>query len=119
MLGVRCNKLSTIAKTSLIPGEVKPKKYYKTYDCNLYLNLLAPQWEMLLPGDYGGVQLSNSAACNKNFFSMLKNNAETLLARRAYIAEDLTVFNYFAAQIDDNSYYIVPQYTDVIVINFW
>lgn len=108
-----------IAKISLIPGEVKPKKYYKTYDCNLYLNLLAPQWEMLLPGDYGGVQLSNSAACNKNFFSMLKNNAETLLARRAYIAEDLTVFNYFAAQIDDNSYYIVPQYTDVIVINFW
>ncbi|EGS36227.1 hypothetical protein [Megasphaera sp. UPII 135-E] len=72
-----------------------------------------------MPGDYGGVQLSNNAACNKNFFSMIKNNEDTLLARRAYIAADLTVFNYFAAQIDDNSYYIVPQYTDVIVINFW
>lgn len=108
-----------IAKRSQIEGQAEPKKYYEAYDCSLYLNRLAPQWEMLLPGDYGDIQMSTYSACNKNFFSMIKNNADTLLARRAYIAEDLTVFNYFAAQIDNSSYYIVPQYTDVIVINFW
>lgn len=108
-----------IAKRSQIEGQAEPKKYYEAYDCSLYLNRLAPQWEMLLPGDYGDIQMSTYSACNKNFFSMLKNNADTLLARRAYIAEDLTVFNYFAAQIDGTSYYIIPQYTDVIVINFW
>lgn len=108
-----------IAKRSQIEGQAEPKKYYEAYDCSLYLNRLAPQWEMLLPGDYGDIQMSTYSACNKNFFSMIKNNADTLLARRAYIAEDLTVFNYFAAQIDGTSYYIIPQYTDVIVINFW